>query len=114
MDSLVTRITSEASQYVNNVDSWVVGFRNYYVSNLGHSQGLAKEENIDQIHSALAQFLYSPNGGKNLLKIAKKPYNIAFLSLFGASCLHNRLKCEKKCILLESGQYGIFMFDMLT
>ena len=65
MDSLVTRITSEASQYVNNVDSWVVGFRNYYVSNLGHSQGLAKEENIDQIHSALAQFLYSPNGGKN-------------------------------------------------
>ena len=41
MDSLVTRITSEASQYVNNVDSWVVGFRNYYVSNLGHSQGMA-------------------------------------------------------------------------
>ena len=83
MDSLVTRITSEASQYVNNVDSWVVGFRNYYVSNLGHSQGLAKEENIDQIHSALAQFLYSPNGGKykncpkNCIKI---PYNIAFLS----------------------------------
>ena len=37
----MTRITSEASQYVNNVDSWVVGFRNYYVSNLGHSQGMA-------------------------------------------------------------------------
>ena len=100
MDSLVTRITSEASQYVNNVDSWVVGFRKYYVSNLGHSQGLAKEENIDQIHSALAQFLYSPNGGKykkNVLKIAKKnPYNIAFLSLFDASCLHNQFKVWKK------------------
>ena len=81
MDSLVTRITSEASQYVNNVDSWVVGFRNYYVSNLGHSQGLAKEENIDQIHSALAQFLYSPNGGKykkNVLKIAKKTTTLHF------------------------------------
>ena len=65
----------------DNVDSWVVGFRNYYVSNLGHTQGLAKEENIDQIHSALAQFLYSPNGGKykkNILKIAKKTTTLHF------------------------------------
>jgi len=64
MDSLVTRIETEASHLILNVDSWVLGFRNYYVSNLGHSQGLAQEENINKIHSALAQFLYSPNGGQ--------------------------------------------------
>ena len=82
------------------------------------TQGLAKEENIDQIHSALAQFLYSPNGGKYKKKSPKNCKKNLQHCIFELCNLMQAvytmdLKCEKNAYYLSLGnflklQLGIF------
>ena len=66
MDRLLSSLTSEAEDHIiRNVDSWYTEFVKYFTQNLGNSQGLfSANVSLGEIHSALAQFLFSPAGGR--------------------------------------------------
>ena len=67
LDKLLSKLTSEAEsgEMIRKVDSWYTEFVRYFTQNLGHTEGLfSNDTSIEDIRYALAQFLFSPSGGR--------------------------------------------------
>ena len=65
MNQTLSRINDEASSLILNVNSWFVEFQAYFSQTLGYKGGLVgTHATIEEIHSALVRFLFSPSGGR--------------------------------------------------
>ena len=65
LQSLDSMLSNLPMDLIQNVDSWYLSFVQYFTHNLGHENGLfSGDYSIKEIQNALAQFLFSPSGGK--------------------------------------------------